>query len=291
MIVITGATGNIGQHVVAELKKANADFRVMARNPDAARPKLGDVSIVQGDMDNPASMLKAFAGCDALFLLCVHGPTMEARQLRAVEAAKQAGIKRIVKVSGSPNTVEQHSPADTGREHWAIEQAIKQSGLEYAMLRPNFFMQNLLDLPAKMVSKGQTLKMPFPKDLPISFVDTRDIGACAARCLMAGQPLHDTYEITGAASSFAELAFVLSQILGRKVKFKAIPLGLLGIVLRLKGLDRWSIEHRKQIIRMFHQGSGSKASPDVEKITGHAPRNLKNFVNDTLAYWEGAEQI
>ncbi|MGB1581794.1 MAG: SDR family oxidoreductase, partial [Nevskiales bacterium] len=209
MIIVTGATGNIGQHVVAELQKAKADFRVMARDPEAARQMLGEVDIVKGDMDDAASLGAAFAGADALFLLCVHGPTMEQRQIRAVEAAKQAGIKRIVKVSGSPNTVTPDCPADTGREHWAIEQAIRNSGLEFAFLRPNFFMQNLLDMPATMVRKGQTLKMPFPHELPISFVDTRDVGECAARCLLSEKPVYDVYEITGAASSLQELTQVL----------------------------------------------------------------------------------
>ncbi|MGB1581795.1 MAG: hypothetical protein ACPHER_09850, partial [Nevskiales bacterium] len=77
--------------------------------------------------------------------------------------------------------------------------------------------------------------------------------------------------------------------LNRKVKYKKLPLFVIGLALRAKGMDSWSVTHRKQILRLFLQGSGSKASDAVQRITGHPPRNLRSFVGDTFSHWQLAK--
>lgn len=288
MIIVTGGTGKIGRELVTQLKDSQHAFRVMARRPDAAKAQFGDIDAVYGDMDRPDTLAKALEGGTSLFLLCPHGPEMVQRQLAVIIAARQAGIKRIVKLSGTAASIREDSPAGTGREHWYIEEALKASGMEYVILRANMFMQNLLDISAPMVAKGKPVVMPFKRELTVCFVDTRDIAECALQGLTQDEHANQTYDVSGRTSSFGELSEVLSNALDRKVKYQPVPLRLALTVQRLKGASAWLVSHQGEMLSLFRQGASASNSDAIARITGHAPRSLQEFVQETLPRWQAA---
>ena len=142
MIVVTGATGTIGKDVVKELRGMSARFRVVARDPEKARPLLGDADIVRGEFGDRASLDAAFEGATKLFLLGPGSPTQVPDQHNAIEAAKAAGITHVVRSSAFLSDA--GSEVSLGRWHGQIDQELRRSGLKWTILQPEAFMQNLL---------------------------------------------------------------------------------------------------------------------------------------------------
>src|SRR5688572_18080140 len=140
MICVTGSGGTVGSEVVRQLREANAAFRAayFSKNKvDAAREKGIDAVLI--DYNDPETLRSAFAGCDKLFLLGGNAPNQVELEINAVNAAKAAGVKHIVKLSVMRADEEEY---DFGRIHREVEKAIEASGLEWTFLRPNSFMQN-----------------------------------------------------------------------------------------------------------------------------------------------------
>ena len=113
MIVVLGATGNIGRPVVAELTARGADFKAVSRNATAAKETLGDVAIVEADLAQPETLAAVMAGATKLFLHSGLSPNLNAEQIAAIDAAKAAGVSHIVKISGNENGMRPDVPAPT----------------------------------------------------------------------------------------------------------------------------------------------------------------------------------
>ncbi|MCZ6603660.1 MAG: NAD(P)H-binding protein, partial [Alphaproteobacteria bacterium] len=228
MIVIFGATGNIGSALVKELKAKGAAFRCAVRDPEAAHGKLGDgVELVQADLSDRASVDAAVAGADKVFLVCGHSPALSDLEGNAIEAAKAAGVKLFVKCSGSTAGITPDAESVVGRAHYAGEQALKASGMDYVILQPNLFFQTLL-AQAPMIASDSKMALPLATDAPLSMIDTRDIGAVAAEILTGDGHAGQTYYLSGAASNLEAFAAELTKQLGRDIAVMTPPLEAAG---------------------------------------------------------------
>ena len=142
MILVTGARGTVGRELTALLQARGQPFRALARNPEKAKSATLPGGVWrQGDFVAPDTLRAAFDGIECLFLLCGAQPDMDILEINAVEAAKQAGVGRIVKIS-VPNASETGIAA-LQRLHGRCEAALGASGIAWTVLRPNGFMQNL----------------------------------------------------------------------------------------------------------------------------------------------------
>ena len=138
MILITGATGNIGTALTKQLAAQGIAFRALVRSPK----HIAGADTVIGDMSDKDSLIKALQGVEKAFLLTNSSEEAEQLQSNFVAAAAIAGVKHIVKLSQF--AASKHSPVRFMRYHAAIEEKIMQSGMAYTFLRPNLFMQGLL---------------------------------------------------------------------------------------------------------------------------------------------------
>ena len=146
MILVTGATGTNGREVVKALASQGVAAKAMTRSSKEAQDLPAGVTGVEGDFDDEASLARALAGVERAFLLTPSTEHAETQQLRFVEVAGRAGVRHIVKLSqfaASPD-----SPVRFLRYHAAVERAIERSGMAWTFLRPNLFMQGLLQLAA-----------------------------------------------------------------------------------------------------------------------------------------------
>ena len=148
MIALLGATGTIGRHVVQGLADGSANARALVRDPGRAGVP---VPTVAADLRDGASLRAALGGADQLFLLTAHGPDQDLQEAAALDAALDAGVKRIVKVSGGATTLGASGPTSTAVAHTRSERRIESSGMRFCFLRPSFLMQNLLTIAAPMV--------------------------------------------------------------------------------------------------------------------------------------------
>src|SRR4051794_17215665 len=140
MILVSGATGTIGSHVVAELARAHVPARALVRTPDRAARLPDGIEPVVGDLE---SLGDALDGVERLFLLSPAGPDTLRLESGAIDAARKAGVEAIVKLSAAGAS--SHAAARFPRQHGEIGDYLKASGMDWTLLMPNDFMSNLLN--------------------------------------------------------------------------------------------------------------------------------------------------
>ncbi|MFC8519931.1 NAD(P)H-binding protein [Streptomyces sp. NPDC057257] len=213
MILVTGATGTIGSEVVRQLAARGEKVRALTRDPAGAQVPPG-VETAPGHHRDRASVAAAMAGAQAAFLVGVFGPDDAEHDRGLVEAAKAAGVRRIVKLgaigTGDPRL------GRFGTWHLHGEEAVRASGLEWTILRPSAFASNTLSWAAA-VREG----IPAPNMMGAGkqgVVDPRDVAGVATAALLDPRHAGRTYTLTGPETLSAhEQAAVLAEILARPV--------------------------------------------------------------------------
>lgn len=280
MLLITGATGSIGRALVARLGRQDAAFRTASRNSGHGQAIANHVTM---DFAEPGSVAAALRDVDVVFLNSSQHPDMAALQGAVVDAARQAGVRHIVKVSGGSAFTGPDSPSWVGRAHAEIEARITSSDMGWTFLRPRYFMQNLLNLTGP-ISEG---KLPVPlTDQRLAPVDVRDIADSAATILTSpGDHNARVYDLSGPESlTFGDLAKRLSDLLGTSITHISPPLQAVVTALADAGAPEWQQRHITEAMTIFAtDGSVADVSPDVERITGRPAITLDRFVTDHKA--------
>jgi uncharacterized protein YbjT (DUF2867 family) len=205
-ILVTGATGTIGRDVIKELAKKGAGVRAGVRDPDNAKGMLGsDIALRSFDFEDPQSFRISLKDVTNVFVLPPLMPNQVETINAFVDAARDAGVKHIVKLSAINADAE---PSYTfGKWHDAEEQHIRNSGLRFTFLRPNSFMQNFINYSPP---RDGVIYLPWGNGTA-SFVDTRDIARAAAKVLTEEGHEGKTYTLTGPAElGITDVARILS---------------------------------------------------------------------------------
>ena len=290
MIVVTGATGNAGSQVVRALAARGERVRAFVRDPGRARQVLGEnAELAVGDFADAASVRAALEGADVLLLSCADDPRRVGWETAAIDAAVAAGVRRIVKLSAA--AAEPGSPVAFWDWHGQVEQYLRSCGTGWVILRASWYMSNVLAAASAVAAEGR-LYAPAGQ-ARIAMIDPRDVGAAAAAVLCSpghgGSPGHgasaghegQTYLLTGPrAITYDEVAAGLSAATGSRVEFTDIPGDVAYQAMIGDGMPGFVAE---QIIAMFarlRQGMATQVSPDVEALTGSAPRDFACFATD-----------
>lgn len=279
-ILITGATGTIGQALVKQLQARGANFAVMSSKPHR---EVGGLASVLGDMADAASLRTAFAGVDTLFLLFPYQANAVELARNAVQAAQVAGVKHIVRSSGAG--ADANSPVAIAQMQGTIDQLIERSGIPYTLLRPNGFMQNWVNFSAAQIKAG-SYAAPNGEGA-ISVIDVRDIAEVAALVLTdpaahAGK----AYTLTGGeALSTAQQLAMIAAAAGHPVRYDDISEAQAKAAMLDWGMDAQVVAWTLSLSYVYKQGWGAGISPDVQALTGHAPRRFADFVAENAAAW------
>jgi uncharacterized protein YbjT (DUF2867 family) len=268
----------IGSLLVDELLARGAEPTVMLR-PGREAPELTGkpgVSAVEGDFDDPDSLRRALDGAERAFLLTNSSERAEAQQLAFVEAAAAAGVGQVVKLSQLAAVAD--SPVRFLRYHAAVEEALRDSGVDWTFVRPNLILQAYLPF-APMIAQG-VLQAPIG-EAAVSVVDARDIAAVAAVALTEDGHTGATYTVTGpAAVTHAEIAGALGEAAGHPVEFQSVaPEDFLSTLVGV-GMPEWQAEGLVEDYGHYDRGEAAAVSGDVESVTGSAPRDLTTFAAD-----------
>lgn len=253
MIAVLGATGRVGRHVVAGLRAAGAAARAV-------------------DLRRPEEFPAAFAGAERLLLLTPHVPHQEQLEATAVDAAMQAGVKRIVKISGGAATLGPNGTTPTAVAHWRSEQRIERAGPEFSFLRPSFFMQNLSETMGPTAARTGLLVAPFGA-APIAMVDAADVAACAVAELLADGPVHRAWQLTGPRG--VTLDAVAAQLGARFVR---VAPRVAAKALARRGASSTEIEHALRMAAYLATGADGAVTDHVLRLTGRPPRGVESFL-------------
>ena len=216
MIFVLGATGKVGRHLVPALLDAGATVRALTRDPAKARldPR---ADVVQGDLDT-SDLPALLDGADRVFVL-TQGHSAD-REAAVARAAAQAGVTHVVKLSTTGVHFGQNDPIT--RSHTEAEQAIREAGPEWTILRPGAFMDNRFAWLGSI--RGENAVYVPEGDPASALVHVRDIAAVATLALTTSGHEGATYELTGGeALSTEQQATTLSEALGRPLKYVEEP--------------------------------------------------------------------
>lgn len=274
MIVVTGATGNVGRPLVRALAEAGEQVTALSRGMSAPLDVPAGVRHRRADLADPESLKPAFDGADAVFLLYSGDMPAAGTDVGAavLDAARAGGVRRVVLLSSQGVATGRHSP------EW--EDGVKRSGMEWTVLQPGGFDSNAFQW-AQAVRTSRTVTAPFA-DVALPTVDPADIAAVAETALR--EPGHGgaTYVLTGPAPvSPRQQAAAIGDALGEPVDF----------------VEQSRAEARTQMLRFMPEpiveatlgilGTPSpeeqRVSPDVERVLGRPPRSFAEWARRNVA--------
>ncbi|GAA4877136.1 NmrA family NAD(P)-binding protein [Actinomycetospora straminea] len=279
-VLVTGATGTVGRHVVDLLRRRGVPVRAFVRDRRRAVAVLGtDVDLAVGDLGDRASLDAAVSGTRQVFLACVNDPRQVAWETAAIDAAVDAGVRRVVKLSA--RGARTASPVAFGDAHGRVEEHLRGRGIAHVVLRPGFYLTNLLGA-ADAVRQGI---LPLPAGAArIAVIDPRDVAEVAVAVLAGADHDGRTYELTGpAAVTGDDVARELTALLGRRVDYVPVTDEVATAGLLAAGVPAWSARGTVAVFGELRRGAQSEASDVVRVVTGREPRSLADFLADHVA--------
>lgn len=276
MILLTGATGQVGSVAMAALVAAGAEVRALVRRPSEFAGAEG-VQVVQGNFDDDRSLARALEGVAVMLLAGRDSPDSVAQNQRVLAHARRAEVRHIVKLSAIGASPE--SPIALMREHHEIDKAIREGPADWTLLKPHLYMQNLLRA-ADAVRREGRLAAPMGRDR-FSLVDTRDVGAAAA-VVLDNPAAHagKAYALTGpVALSYDEVATVLATVAGHAVTYEPVMPEDFESRLLAAGIPDWRAFDLAHIASAYSAAENA-VSPDLPMLLGRKPRSLAEFLED-----------
>ena len=277
-VLVTGATGTVGSAVVSELGERGATVRAFVRDPGKAAAILGeDVELAVGDLGDPESVRRALDGVDRVFLACANVPGQIGYESNAIDAAAQADVERIVKLSA--NGAEIGSPLSFWDWHGRIEEHLARCGVAAVVLRPSNYMTNLL---ASADAIAHTGKLFAPAGgARIAMIDPRDVAAVAAVVLTEDGHDGQVHVLTGPeALGYDEVAAALSDATGRPIEFVDFPEKAARQGMLEAGVPEFVADFLVRLFGALRAGAHALPTDTVREMTGGNPRELKDFARE-----------
>lgn len=283
MILLTGVTGKTGGATADALLKKGVKFRALVRSvKKAAALKDQGVELVAGDVADHRSLERALEGITKALLVLPNTERQFELETQFTDAAVKAKVKHLVKMSSMEATAGAKTPIP--RMHYASEQHIQQSGLDWTLIKPNFFMQNLLG-SAKTIREQGKILLPMGNG-KTGMADIRDIGAVTAEALTGTGHENKRYEITGPELlSFYDVADRFTAVLGRKIEYVPVPLPNFK-----EGLSRvltsvWHVNAVAALLGEIAEGGLTGLTDTVQQVLGRPPISLEQFIRDNQAVY------
>jgi uncharacterized protein YbjT (DUF2867 family) len=282
MILVTGATGNVGSLVVKELVAGGHAVRAFVTDEAEARELLGPkVELAKGNFDDRASIDAALRGVDKVYLLAPFHPSLlSAWEATTIDAAKRAGVKHVVKhsVAGA-----QYEPGITlGRCHRAGEKLLEQSGMAWTFLRPAGFASNALGWASSIKAQGAVYQ-PMG-DGKMAVIDPRDIAAVAVKTLTTPGHEGKAYHLTGPeALSIAQQVKIVGDAIGRVLTYLDVPDTAAKDAMLGMGMPAPVVDAMLELTNLVRAGQTAQVSDVVQTITGKPARTFEAWVRDNVA--------
>lgn len=273
-ILITGASGTVGRELIKYLKSYPLNVRVTSRNKEHPHT-------IYFDYNDPSSYSAALKDVDSVFILPppVHdGSEMVAPFIKFIKE-HPSRLHHIVSMTAMGT-----EPND-GTNFGKLEGQITDCGIPFTLIRPNWFMQNFSNYYGEGIKHHSMIALP-AGDAKTSFVDTRDIGAVAAKVLAEEICIWESLTLTGGQSlTYAQTAALFAQHLGRPIVYQALSDELMRQILSQDNWDGESIDEMLNLFTNVREGQNADITQDVQRILSRPPHSLEQYIRDHKAQW------
>ena len=280
MILITGASGNVGKTVLQEVAKSGAQHRAMYRSAaEAAKASAGTETVV-ADFAKPETLGAALKNVDSVYLVCSPIPELVQLESNMIDACVAAGVKHVVQNSAlGAGDYDKSFPS----WHRKVEEKLKGTRLSWTILRPNSFHQNVVAFFAPTI-RTQGVFYNSMRDAKNSLLDVRDIAALAAKSLAGGEHAGKIYELNGPeAINYTELAKKISKVAVREVKYVDIPMDAQKKAMLDQGMPEWLMTALLDLQQYYVSGKGGETDGLLQKLLGRAPITMDEFLKENAA--------
>jgi uncharacterized protein YbjT (DUF2867 family) len=279
MILVTGATGNVGSLLVPKLLAAGQKVRVLVRDPAKVAHLGSQVERVHGDLDKPDTLPPAMAGVRAIYLIADTGQVGN-----VVAAARQAGVAHIVRQS----TIEAGAqpPLGPGTWHREAELLIERSGITWTHLRPTMMMVNTIGWWAESIRARGTVFFPGGEGR-VSPVDPDDIAAVAGVVLT--EPGHEgqAYDVTGPQLlTVGEMVATLSRLLDKPINYVDVPEATAGEWMTRGGMSPILAAALVETMGGLRSNRFAYVADSVERLTGHPGRTYESWCREHIGAFQ-----
>lgn len=278
MILVTGAAGKTGNAVIRALASRGASVRGMVHRPAqaAAVKALGAAEVVVGSFEDAQALNEAAAGADAIYHICPNFSLGEIDfAVAAVAAAEANRIERFVYHSVL------HPQIEAMPHHWRkmrVESILFTSSLEFTVLQPTAYMQNIAGAWRDIVEAG-VFRIPYPAETRLSLVDLDDVAEVAALVLTSAGHGGATYQLVGTAPlSQGDVAATIGSILGRDIQIEAETPEAWERTARAAALGEQARAELKAMFRYYADHGLIGNSNTLRWLLSRAPADLGAFI-------------
>jgi uncharacterized protein YbjT (DUF2867 family) len=291
LILVTGATGLNGGLVIRRLAEKGIPVRALVREPDTRNATKADtlrslpgVTVVAGDLADPASLAQALDGVDKAVLISSSDAAMADAQSAFVDAAKVASVEHIVKLSGI--MPELHSEFRFARMHGQIEKHLEESGIAFTHLRAGEFMQAYFRQIPNIVARGAIL-LPM-EDARIASIDANDVAIVTVDILTSPGHEGKIYPLTGPeALTMTEVAERLTTATGVPIRYMNVAPEDAKAAQRAAGFPDYLVDGLGELFAERRHGKESTVSTVIPDIFGWQPTSFLEFATRNAATFRG----
>ena len=282
MILVTGATGNVGTLLVGELVKGGHQVRAFVKDAAKAKRKLGEgVTLAIGNLDDRSSVEAAVVGVEKIYLLAGGGDVVK-WDATVIDAAKRVGVRHVVKhsVLGA-----QWENITSGRWHRAGEKHLEASGLAWTHVRPGGFFSNALEWAGMIKTQG-AIFLPQGSGKSAS-IDPRDIASVAARVLTTPGHEHKAYDITGPELLGGDdHASAIADAIGKPVRYVDVPESAAKQAMVGRGIPAQVADVLLEFSALVRSGTATMMTDTVKTVTGHPARTFAAWAKENAAAFQ-----
>jgi len=286
MIVVTGGGGYVGPEVAHRLVEAGERVRLLVAS--AAEAELAGKpgrEVIVGDRRQPLTFAYALEGAEAAVLITRNADDLPEQEAEFTRVAKAARVRRIVKLSAFG--VDLNAEKGAQRSHAEAEERVRQSGVAWTFLRPEFFMQNLLWFTDEIRRKG-TFSLPLG-DGRIGMIDFRDVAAVAAKCAIEAGHEGRIYELSGPKLlSMNDVAEKLTRAVGVPIGYNDVSPDEFERLLIAMGRPAWRAREIAVSYAAMSQGASAVVTEDVMRVLGRAATPFDQVARDYAHFFRTA---
>jgi uncharacterized protein YbjT (DUF2867 family) len=287
-VLVIGATGTIASRVAQELLEQGDDVRGTVRDASRATALPVGVRPAIADLDDASAVNKALGGIDRVVLIAANSFRQAEQEGNVIEAARRSGVEHLVKLSvggASPD-----AGLALARAHWAAEKQLQESGVPFTIIRPGFFMQNLLQYASWIEADG-AWRLPMGES-PIAMVHANDVAQVIAS-VVRSEPFAEDVNVTGGASlTMAQAATAIGLASGRPIRYiDGEPDAYFAQMVAAGNDEQYARDMTVLYDQVIRAGYAGAVSGDVQKFLHRDPLDFGHFAAESAPIFRAGALI